>query len=96
MSSNPALEAPDATFVQHRWIKHADREWARDAFKIMREYGAVTSSMVYTHRHQARWRAQKLMRLLTELKICERWQMGEHTDRKDGGWIWTVELKRRS
>jgi hypothetical protein len=96
MSSNPALEAPDATFVRHRWIKHADRDWAKEADRIMREYGAVTSGVVYTHRHQARWRAQKLIRLMVELSLHERWQLAEHTDHKDGGWIWTVEYKRRS
>lgn len=88
------LEAPDATFVKHRWIRRRDVEWVHDADKIMREYGAVTSSIVYDVRHKARWKAQRLIRLMVELRVHERWQLREHTDKIDGGWTWTVEYLR--
>ncbi len=62
----------------------------------MLEYGAVTGSTVYPKRHQARWRAQSLIRLMVELRMHERWELSEHTDQKQGGWVWTVEHVRRS
>jgi len=51
----------------------------------------VTGSTAYVSRHRARWRAEKLIRLLVELGLRERWQLREHTEAKNGGWVWTVE-----
>jgi hypothetical protein len=61
----------------------------------MREYGAVMGTRVYAKRHQARWRARYLIGLLVDLEMHPRWELREHTDRRDGGWAWTVEYVRR-
>jgi hypothetical protein len=82
---------PDATFVKRRWIAHHKAEYARECDEIMREHGAVTGSIAYPQRHQARWRAQYLIKLLVELEMHPRWELREHTDRSGGGWRWTVE-----
>ena len=94
-SSLESPEPPDATFTRARWIPRRRVEWARECEALMIEHGAVSGSVVYTHRHQARWRAQYLIRLMTELHMHERWELKEHTDQKDGGWVWTVEYLRR-
>jgi hypothetical protein len=49
------------------------------------EYGSVNGARVYPKIHLARWRAQYLIKLLVELRMHERWQLVEHTDRIDGG-----------
>lgn len=61
----------------------------------MREYGAVVGAVPYEKQHKARYRAQSLIRLLVELRMFERWELAEHVDRKDGGFVWTVEYVRR-
>jgi hypothetical protein len=60
----------------------------------MLEHGMVTGSTVYPQRHQARHRARKLIRLMVELRLHERWQLVEHTTARTGGWIWMVEYNR--
>jgi hypothetical protein len=57
----------------------------------MVEHGAVTGSTIYPERHRARWRARSLIGLMVEFRLRERWELREPTERKDGGWTWTVE-----
>lgn len=87
---NP-LDAPDATYVRQRWIPRRKVEWVKDADRILLEHGAVVGSTVCIKRYQARWRAQYLMRLMVELRLHERWELSEHTEPRNGGWVWTVE-----
>jgi hypothetical protein len=94
-SPEPGLP-PDATFVHHRWIPRVRREWAYECDRIMVEYGSVQGSTVYTKRHNARWHAQSLIRLMVELRIHERWELREHTERQGDSWIWTVEYCGRN
>ena len=94
MSPAETPEAPDATFVHRRWIPHHRAEWARDCNRILLEHGAVTGSTIYRERHQARWGARYLIGLLVELDMHPRPALREHTDRKDGGWAWTIEYVR--
>jgi hypothetical protein len=96
VGANDLLQAPDATFVRRRWIPHQKAEYARQANQILREHGGVTGTITYRHRHQARWRAQYLIRLMVELDIHPRWELREHTERVDSGWRWTVEYVPRS
>jgi hypothetical protein len=84
-------EPPDATFVKRRWIAHHWADWARQCDQMIREYGAVTGSIRYEKRHQARWQARHLMNLLDDLGIRPRYQLREHVDRQGGGYRWTVE-----
>jgi hypothetical protein len=57
----------------------------------MLEHGAVQGSRVYQERHRARWQARALIALLVELRLHERPELREHTDRVDGGWVWYVQ-----
>ena len=56
----------------------------------MLEHGAVFGTVVQ-ERHQAHWRAKKLTRLMVELGLHEREELRYHTDRRKGGWLWSVE-----
>lgn len=85
------LEPPDAVLVNRRWIPAGTVEWAKRANRLMLEHGAVSGARIYEKRHQARHRAQRLMRLMVELRLHERWELGEHTDKRPEGWTWTVE-----
>jgi hypothetical protein len=94
MDNDPgALTPPDAVLVDRRWVPRDTVEWCKRADQIMQEHGAVSGNRLYARRHQARWRAQRLMRLMTDLGLHERWELGEHTDLHNGGWIWTVEYR---
>ncbi len=57
----------------------------------MVDYGAVTGSTIYTERHQARWKARDLISLMVDLHLHPRGELREHTERRDGGWVWVVE-----
>lgn len=95
MAVSESPRAPDDTFVRQRWIPRRRRQWALDCDQILTEYGAVEGSIRYPKRHLARYRAQSLIRLMVELRLHERWELGEHTDEMpDGSWTWTVELRR--
>lgn len=82
---------PDDYFTRARYIRPSDAEWVTYCNGILMEHGAVTGRTIYENRHKARWQARRLIRLMVELRIHERWQLREHVDRKDGGWRWTVE-----
>jgi hypothetical protein len=84
---------PDAVMVNRRWIPQATVDWVKDANEIMVEHGAVLGRRIYPARHQARWRARKLIDHLVDLGIRERWELQEHTYKRDGGWVWTVEYR---
>ena len=88
-----AMQAPDAVLTNRRWVPTATVEWVQEANGIMLEHGAVSGNRVYPARHQARWRAQRLIRLMIGLGLHERWELAEHTDNRHGGWIWTVEYQ---
>jgi hypothetical protein len=89
------VNPPDAVLANRRWVPLAVVEWVKQADAIMLEHGAVSGSNLYPKRHLARWRAEKLMRAMSDLGLHERWQLAEHSDERDGGWIWTVELLNR-
>lgn len=92
-TAGPGLEAPDATFTRQRWIAKRHVEWVQHADEIMLEHGAVVGRQVYEKRHQARWRAQKLIADMVALRLHERWELAEHTEQRRGGWVWIVEFK---
>ena len=69
----------------------ANAEWAHCADEILREHGAVCGGTLYRERHQARYQAQKLMRLMVQLGLHERCSLREHTEPRRGGWGWAVE-----
>jgi hypothetical protein len=81
--------------VRARWIPKHRVDWALACDRIMMEHGRVIGSRVYPDRHLARYRAQSLIRLMVELRLHERWELGEHVQRQNGGWVWSVEYVRR-
>lgn len=89
----PALEAPDASYTRHRWIPKRTVDWVRQADRIMLEHGVVEGRALLAKRYQARHRAQRLIRLMVELRLHEKWELAEHTEYRDGGWVWSVEYK---
>ena len=91
MSTTEDTTTPDAVYARQRWIPVHVVEWVKSADKIMVEYGSVQGAIAYENRHQARWRARRLVRLIVELRIHDRWQLIEHTNRAPQGWIWSVE-----
>lgn len=93
MTTEPVLEAPDATFTRQRWIPKRTVEWVHQADAILLEYGAVCGRQICQKRYQARWRAQRLIKLMVELRLHERWELCEHTEQRAGGWSWTIEYR---
>jgi hypothetical protein len=88
------LHAPDATYVRQRWVPQHLIDWANHANKVLIEYGSVTGRHCYERRHQAWYRAQKLIRLLVELRLREQWELREHAQKSGRAWTWTVEYLR--
>lgn len=89
----PALDAPDAAYTSARWISRRTVDWVNNANKIMLEHGSVEGRAICDKRYKARWRAQRLMRLMVELRLHERWELSEHVERVPDGWRWIVEYK---
>lgn len=94
------LRAPDATYTRHRWVQRRHVDWVEQADEIMLEHGAVEGRQLCEKRHHARWRAQRLIRLMVDLGLHERWELAEHTEYRKGatdaqpsGWVWIVEYK---
>jgi hypothetical protein len=93
---HPLRPPPDPPAQRRRPISQERVDWARYCDQILDEHGAVTGSHAYPERHQARWRARTLISLMVELRLRDRAELREHTDRRDGGWVWTVEYVPRS
>jgi hypothetical protein len=87
----PAVEPPDATYTRQRWIPQHKVDWAQGCDRILMEHGAVNGTKVYEHRYQARWRAQRLIKMFEDLGMHARWELAEHTERRADGWAWSVE-----
>jgi hypothetical protein len=95
VTDTPSPTPPDAAFVRQRWIPARRVSWAQECNQIMAEFGAVSGARPYRARHQARYRAQSLIRLMVELRLHERWELSEHTAQTPQGYTWTVEYVRR-
>jgi len=91
-----SVEPLGESYRNYRWIKPLDVEWAQYCNRILIEHGALRSQYVYDSRYKARWRARYLMRLWGDLGIHARWELREHVDRFDGGFIWTIEYLGRA
>lgn len=88
---DPGVGPPSDEFVRRRWIPAHRADWTRKCFAHMLESGAVSSSTIYDTYDKARWRARYLRDKIVELELAQKWQMKEHIDRKNGGYVWTVE-----
>lgn len=87
--------AGDAVLVNRRWVKMGNVELARQANAILTENGVVFGTVIWERRHQARWRAQRLINLLVDLGLRDRWELVEHVNRRGDGWAWSVERVER-
>lgn len=88
---NPPVEPPEQVYVRQRYIPREIVDWVMECDEILMRYGLVRGSMVYIHQHTARNKAARLIRYMDELRVHERWELKEHTERRDGGWAWSVE-----
>jgi len=93
---DPDLSAPDAVYVRQRWIPQHSVEWAENANRILMAHGAVWGRTSYPNRHQARYRARKLLTLLVDLRLRDRWEVKERVQERAGEWAWAVEYIGRS
>jgi hypothetical protein len=86
---------PDAVLTHRRYVPLHMVEWAKEADWVMLEYGSVFGTVRYT-RDSARWHARKLADLMVSLGLHERWELRWHTERREGGWVWSVEYLGRN
>lgn len=77
--------------MRQRFIPAQTVEWVHAADAILVEHGAVRGRKFYVRRHHARWRAERLIRLMVELRLHERWELKQHVERRPQGYTWTVE-----
>lgn len=94
-ASAEEFEPPADTLVNRRWIKPAVVAWVEEADAIMMDNGAVVGTVAYEKRHEARHRARRLIDYMVRLELHERWELVEHTNHHQGGWIWAVEYVGR-
>jgi hypothetical protein len=90
---NDPVQEPEDVYVRQRYIRREIVDWVMECDDIMMRYGAVRGAMVYEKRKTARNRAERLIRYLVELRIRERWQLVEHTEHRDHGYVWSVEYR---
>lgn len=93
--STSEFEPPSEILVNRRWIKPHLVEWGLQADAYLRGHGSVQGTEVYEQQWKARNRARKLIDLLVDLELYERWELKEHTNRvpksKGAGYMWAVE-----
>lgn len=92
MAAQPEeVGAPPEYFTRARWVRSEDAEWAMKSDELLVKHGAVYGPTIYAKHHVARQRARRLKQLIVRLRLKEEWEMREHVERKDGGWIWIIE-----
>lgn len=90
------VSPPDAAYVRQRWIKRRTVNWVKECDAILTSHGIVVGQERYPNRDAARHHARRLKRLLVELRMREGWELREHIEPIDGGYIWSVEYLGRS
>lgn len=81
--------------MRRRWVAGRTVEQVRAADAILLEHGSVHGRTVYDKRHVARWKARHLISLMVDLGLHQRWELREHVERKQGGYVWAVEYLGR-
>ena len=93
--STSEFQPPSEIIARRRWIKPERVAWALEADDILRASGQVNGTGIYEQRWQARNRARKLIDLLVDLELYERWELKEHTNpvpkARGKGYMWAVE-----
>lgn len=93
--SDEPVDPPGDEFIRSRWISAKRGAWARECNDILSSHGAVHGGRLFEKRHQARWRAQALIDVLVGLRLRERHELAEHTEKTSGGYKWSVEYLGR-
>ena len=88
-------QAPDPVLIKRRHVSPEKVAYAKDSAELLREHGQVDGTLAYPSRHRARWRAQYLIDLLVDLQLFQRWELSEHTGKRNGGYVWSVEFHNR-
>ena len=96
MAETHPVKPPDERYTGHRTIARRWQDWAHESDRIMMEHGEVEGSIAYKRRHQARWRAQRLIDLMLRMGLHQRWQIRERTWETPDGWCWSVEYIGRN
>jgi hypothetical protein len=89
------FQPPRDELVRRRWSAGRTVEWAKRADAIMVEHGSVYGRTSYATRVRARHRARYLIGVLVDLRLHERWELREHVERKQDGYVWAVEYLGR-
>jgi hypothetical protein len=63
----------------------------KEADAIMLAHGAVGDGKLYPSKHLARWRAQRMISLLVDQGVRERWEIRERTWVDGDGFRWSVQ-----
>lgn len=95
MADLDGFQPPTDELVRRRWISGRTVEWVKQANLIMVEHGSVYGRTGYQTRDRARWRARYLIGLMVDLRLHERWELREHVESKQGGFVWAVEYLGR-
>ena len=96
MTAEPEFGPPRDELIRRRWIPSSRVDFVRRADAIMLEHGSVHGQVIYETRHKARWKARYLIDLMVDLRLHQRWELREHVERKDGGYMWAVEYLGRN
>jgi hypothetical protein len=89
------VQPPRDELVRRRWIPSRTVEEVRAADAVLVEHGSVYGTVVYDSRHKARWKARRLIDLMVDLRFHQRWELREHVERRQGGFVWAVEYLGR-
>jgi hypothetical protein len=83
-------------YATRRRIADHKVDHAHDVAELLREHGAITGERIYDRRHQAEWQARWLRDLLVDCHLFAAPELVQHTAKKYGGWIWSLEYKEGS
>ena len=90
------MEPPDPAYARQRWIPQKTVAWVKQCNAVLVEHGVVVSVKRYRTRDQARGHVRALKRLMVELRLHQPWQLREHMEKVEGGWMWSLEYLGRS
>lgn len=89
------LAPPRAKLVRRRWLADHVVDSVLEADKMLLEHGEIRGSQLYPSRHRARWQARRVIELMVDLRLHDRWQLVEHVEKTQGGYKWAVEYVGR-
>jgi hypothetical protein len=64
----------------------------RHAAQLLAQHGAVGDGQVWPERHLARWRAQRLIDLMEQMGLRQRWELRQRVWAVGDGFQWAVQL----